>query len=123
MDLSFDKLPIRMQLLFSVKNPTVKINLRPALIEDGLPGKARTVNFEKAVENILSANQSLNWSLCLKTAQDPYVKPFRDAARLNTDPPFSMHDLADRCDVVLPGSDEILSFNVSEAAEYVRSFF
>lgn len=122
-DLSFDKLPIRMQLLFSVKNPTVKLNLRPALNENGLPGKARTVNFERAVENILSANQSLNWSLCLKTAQDPYVKPFRDAARLNTDPPFSMHDLADRCDVVLPGSDEILSFNVSEAAEYVRSLF
>lgn len=122
-DLSIDALPIRMQLLFSAKNPTVKLNIRPALNVKGQMEKAKAMDFERAVDRVLIKNSSLDWRLCLKGDRDPYVKPFRDAKRSATDPSFSAHDRHDRCDVFLPGTTEILSFNLMEAAQYVRNLF
>jgi len=122
-DLSVEALPIRMQLLFSAKNPTVKLNLRPAFNFEGKMDKAKAMDFERAVDRVLIENSTLDWRLCLKGDRDPYVKPFRDAERPTTDPSFSAHDPRDRRDVFLPGTTEILSLNLVEAAQYVKNLF
>ena len=85
--------------------------------------KAKAMDFERAVDRVLIENSTLDWRLCLKGDRDPYVKPFRDAERPTTDPSFSAHDPRDRRDVFLPGTTEILSLNLVEAAQYVKNLF
>lgn len=122
-DLAFEKLAFRIQLLFSSKNPTVKLNLRPARNANGNVGANESNKFRIALKNVLNANPVLDWKLRIPNDNNCYVKPFWDMDKPGKDPAFNILDEEMRCNVKLVGDEIVLSYNLVEAVRRIQLLF
>lgn len=122
-DVSVSRMPFRVQLLFSAKDPNVKFNIRPARNTKGGGGKSEARMFQAALDNLLAANSHLDWVLRMPTAVDPYVKPFAEKGNGRVEPRFNILDLEDRVSVSLPGMGGQERSNIIDAFMVINRLF